>query len=451
MRRYYMLCLALLLALSAHAQQQLSLMILPQQEGMPFSQAVSDQKVLRPALEALEHELEKLGFAVRPLASQLAVWRRAPWFQDAHAQQQALSEAGTDVVLLLSARFHEHSRGNWLALSVAVQSPQVDSLLYLQSLQSHKMRTSDIEGLARQAWKRQGNALPEVLRKRAWRSLPKKEPPFISDLLADMPAGKRVGPHAVAVVVGVRQYQHAEVPQASYALNDAQTMRTYLQRSMGFAPEQIVYLENPTLSDLNAIFGTWAQPKGRLHQLVKPELSEVFVFFSGQGASDASGRQGFLLPADANPNLLSQTAYPLESLYAGLSQLPYRSLTLMLEASCFSSQLAKVPPQAPAGARADVSKKVLRDPKALVLLPTEPQQQASAYASKKQGLLTYLYLKGMQGAADLDGDRRITVRELDLYLGTQVGEYAVKQYGREQTPQVWGEPEAVLYELPKQR
>jgi len=52
-------------------------------------------------------------------------------------------------------------------------------------------------------------------------------------------------------------------------------------------------------------------------------------------------------------------------------------------------------------------------------------------------------MKGMEGGADANSDRKITARELHAYLGKRVQRQAIR-LGREQTPELSGDAERVL-------
>jgi hypothetical protein len=51
-------------------------------------------------------------------------------------------------------------------------------------------------------------------------------------------------------------------------------------------------------------------------------------------------------------------------------------------------------------------------------------------------------MKGMEGGADANKDRKITARELHDYLGSRVKKQAIR--GGEQTPELSGDGERVL-------
>ncbi|CAA7614635.1 hypothetical protein MTBUT4_190012 [Magnetospirillum sp. UT-4] len=64
-------------------------------------------------------------------------------------------------------------------------------------------------------------------------------------------------------------------------------------------------------------------------------------------------------------------------------------------------------------------------------------QVSSTLPAAKHGLFSYFLMRGLQGEADGDGDRRITDAELHDFLGRHVPSLAAMQ-GRSQTPQMVG-------------
>ena len=85
------------------------------------------------------------------------------------------------------------------------------------------------------------------------------------------------------------------------------------ERALGIRPGNILSLEDATLSDLKVLFGDQGVPTGRLHDLVKPGITEVFVFYSGHGAPDpvenSSADHTSELLFNSLPRLLSERSH----------------------------------------------------------------------------------------------------------------------------------------------
>ena len=149
----------------------------------------------------------------------------------------------------------------------------------------------------------------------------------------------RPAPNSVAVVIGNRNYQRANVA-VEYAHNDAEAIRDWLI-GLGFRQRNIIFLQDATKADLESVFGTADRPCGRLCRMVRKGLSDVFVYYSGHGVPDEKGREAFLLPVNVAPEDF-WLGYPVKLLMRNLERVaqkvgPQRKVVVMLEA-CFSGQ-----------------------------------------------------------------------------------------------------------------
>ncbi len=167
----------------------------------------------------------------------------------------------------------------------------------------------------------------------------------------------------------------------------------------------------------------------------------VFVYYSGHGAPNPKTGDAYLVPYDGDPTFLESTGYPLKRLYSALDKLPAKDVTVVLD-SCFSgaggrSVLAK-------GAKPmvlSIENPVLASGKTVVLAASADNQISSAYEEKGHGLLTYFFLKGLQGEGDINKDGVTTMTELYEYAKPNVQRVARKQYNNEQTPQLLASPD----------
>lgn len=242
----------------------------------------------------------------------------------------------------------------------------------------------------------------------------------------------------IAVVIGIKEYKNPDVPNVDYAVRDAQVMRKYLTRTLGFREENIIYVENATGSAMERIFGTSDDPKGQLYDWVKPGESSVFVYYSGHGAPNPESESAYFVPSNTNPSYLSQNGYPVNQLYENLSKLPTESVTVVLEA-CFSGVSeggAVVQDVSPAVLSVENPVMAMED--GLAFTAGAADQVSTWYNEKKHGLFTYYFLKGLRGAADADGDQAVTAREMEAYLIEKVPYRAQRMHSRTQTPQVVG-------------
>jgi len=243
--------------------------------------------------------------------------------------------------------------------------------------------------------------------------------------------------NAYAIVIGIEQYRE-KLPRADFADKDAKLVGEYLTKMMGYPEENVIVRlnERATRTDLVKYFEEWLKNNVELG-------GSVFVYYSGHGAPNTKTGEAYLVPYDGDPSFVDSTAYPVKQLYAALDKLPAKDVTVVLD-SCFSgaggrSVLAK-------GARPmglSIENQVLATGKTVVLAASGGDQISNSFEEKGHGLLTYFFLKGLQGDGDTNKDGMIEMAELYDYVKPNVQRIARKQYNNEQTPQLLASPDVL--------
>ena len=247
----------------------------------------------------------------------------------------------------------------------------------------------------------------------------------------ELPGPKaRPNKNAYALVIGLERYRQ-KLPNADFAVHDAQAVTEYLTKVLGYPEENVVMLLNDhaTKGDLEKYFEKW------LGNNVE-RGGTVFVYFSGHGAPEPRSGSAYLVPYDGDPSFIDQTGYPLKRMYEALGKLPAKKVIVALD-SCFSgaggrSVIAK-------GARPLVLK--LQDAGALagnmtVMAAASSEQISSTYDEKGHGLFTYFLLKGIKNEDVTAPDGSLRIDDLYGYVKPQVERIARKQYNNEQSPQL---------------
>ena len=265
------------------------------------------------------------------------------------------------------------------------------------------------------------------------------------DIDMNIPKGKRKNKDAVAVIIGNKNY-NKPTPSVEFADRDAEIMKEYLINAMGYSPHNIIFEKDASLSKLMEIFGT-GKKNGRLHSFIKEGKSDVFIYYVGHGASDVETKSAYLVPVDANPTFISTNGYPLEEFYKKIGELKAKSIMVVLD-SCFSGNseggmLLK-----------DISSLVVENEslessitereKTIVMTSADKGEVSSWYREKHHSLFTYWFLKGLQGEADKDGNKKITAEEIRDYVSENVPYWAKRLNGREQNPRLNGKWEGVI-------
>jgi len=267
-----------------------------------------------------------------------------------------------------------------------------------------------------------------------------------ADVDISVPYGSGASAHDVAVIIGNRLYTRGSVPPVEYALNDARTMRDYLIKTLGFDPNMIIYEEDAGLVTFNEIFGRAGNAQGKLADYVKPGVSKVFVYYVGHGVPDLDKNESYLLPTDADPQYVASSGYRVQVFYDNLAKVNAKEMIVVLDA-CFSGNSAGGMLLSGINSISLKTKKV-QLPKNIILFASARSDQVSTwFPEKKHSLFSYFFLKGLQGSADLNNDKHISVAEMSSYLTKEVPYKAKQMRSIRQHPYVEGEGSRVLTRL----
>lgn len=263
-----------------------------------------------------------------------------------------------------------------------------------------------------------------------------------------IPPSKSVRLGAVAVVIGVEKYEY--FAPAPYAEHDAILMKGYLETVLGIEKVFLYKSDQVTGFFYNDMFNPgW----GDLQKMIIKGQTDLFIFYSGHGIPSKDGKKVYLLPADGRLEAIDDQGLDLNIFYDYLLKLEARSITLFIDA-CFSGisrSSEMVDPENLISMKSVAFKPTIlqpwnKHPQFTIFSSSNIDQVSLAYDDSKTGLFTYFLCAGLQGKADLNGDRQITSGELDQYISEKVKEASVKI--RElQEPQFHGNPDMILTEF----
>ena len=254
-------------------------------------------------------------------------------------------------------------------------------------------------------------------------------------------------PDGVAVIIGNKSYSHTDVPEVSFAHNDADAIKRYVIETLGFRERNVIDLRDATVAELEGVFGNERSHKGDLWGYVRMGRSDVVVFYSGHGMPGFKDGRSYLLPSDVAAGRVEISGYPLDVLYDNLGKLETRSALVLIDA-CFSGGSAGGT-LVPAGSFAVVPKQDVSVPGGLtVLTAAGPDEIASWDKEAELGLFTAHLLTALGGEADGKGygdeNGEVTLAEVKTYLDEEMTYQAQRRYGREQTAMVIGVSKIVL-------
>jgi hypothetical protein len=225
-------------------------------------------------------------------------------------------------------------------------------------------------------------------------------------------------PSDFALVIGIENY--SELPDARFAERDAETVKAHLL-ALGFPIQNIRIAsgEKAVRSAFDKYIDNW------LPRAAGKE-SRVLFYFAGNGSMDPRTGQPMLMPWDADPEYLAETAYPLERLYERLAALKAQRVFVAIDASFYGAEgrSAAVQGRAVPAVEVDVPKKLT------VFAAVEGAHGASVLEDQGHGTFTTFFLKGLGGGAQ-EASGRVTAQGLYNYLRPKVEE-AAKQQNREQ-------------------
>ena len=221
----------------------------------------------------------------------------------------------------------------------------------------------------------------------------------------------------------------------------------FVQNELGYRDGNIIDLRDASKPQMEAAFGTKDTHKGKLFNYVRPGKSDITVFYSGHGVPGLRDKRGYLLPVDADPNLVEITGYPVDVLYQNLAKINAKSITVYLDA-CFSGDSPKGMIVRATSGISVTAKLPEASTKLTVLTAARGDQFASWDEDAKMGLFTKNLLSALNGAADKDdygnGDGKVSLNEVQKYLDEEMSYQARRRWSREQQATVMGDPSTVL-------
>jgi uncharacterized caspase-like protein len=176
--------------------------------------------------------------------------------------------------------------------------------------------------------------------------------------------------------------------------------------------------------------------------VVKPGITELFVYYSGHGAPGINSGESFLLPVDANPDKLELTALRLSQFIETIASLNPVKTTFAVDA-CFSGTTNTGGNLIKGASSLAIKLKPIaqQKPNQVILTASGDNEVASWYDDKRHGLFTYYLLKGLSGGADADKNQAVTTGELRQFLLDQQSGIPYKArelFSRDQNPQITG-------------
>ena len=242
----------------------------------------------------------------------------------------------------------------------------------------------------------------------------------------------------IAIIIGIEKYEYLTNLDAAFANRDANAFREYAVRALGVDPSNINLLVDKDANRRTILraLKLWL-PK------IGGENRDIYLFFAGHGLASDDGENLYILPQDGDATLLEDTAITRGEIIKLIQKTNPKSVTMFFD-TCYSGQTRNeetlVASLRPVRIVAD-DKEI---PKNFTIYTASANDQTSGSIEEtKHGMFSYYLMKGLEGKADTNRDKKITNGELIAYLKTNVSKEAFTQ-NREQDPMLSGDPDQIL-------
>ena len=242
----------------------------------------------------------------------------------------------------------------------------------------------------------------------------------------------------VALIIGIEKYD--QTPEATFANLDAKYFYEYVRKGFGVQKSNIKLLINEKANLIQSL-GTL---KKWLPSKVKKNQTELIIFFAGHGLASSDGKELFLLPQDGDPDLLARTAISRTELFKEIISLKPKNVTIFLD-TCYSGvsrdERTLLASARPVRIVANDQEEIPNN--FTIFSASKLDQISSGLKEAKHGIFSYYLMKGLEGKADTNKDKKITNGELLAYMDENVSQRA-SELGRQQNPSLAGDPDKVL-------
>jgi hypothetical protein len=257
---------------------------------------------------------------------------------------------------------------------------------------------------------------------------------------------RRKNRRSFAVIIGNRNYS-GRIPTVDFAHNDADAMRQFIINKLGYREGNVFDLRDAGVNAISAVLGNEKSHKGTLFNALRKGQSDVIVYYSGHGVPGLEDKRPYLLPVDGDPNSAEITGYSVDTMYANLTKLPARSVTVFLDA-CFSGESEKGMLVSSASGISVNPKMPSSKGQMTVITAAQGNQLASWDPKARHGLFTKHLLDALNGEADGkgygNGDGEVSLSEIQNYLDDEMTYQARATWKRQQNAYVRGSGDTIL-------
>jgi uncharacterized caspase-like protein len=169
----------------------------------------------------------------------------------------------------------------------------------------------------------------------------------------------------------------------------------------------------------------------------------VYLFFSGHGYISHLNGDFLFLPYDVDMDLIDRTSLRQSEIFKLINDVGPQKAIIFVD-SCFSG-FSKAGSKLVQNSRplALVPSHEIRHENINIITASQANEISFSSDSLKHGIFSYFLMKGLEGNADLDGNKAITLGELHSYLEREVPRFA-STLNKVQNPNLLGNPSITL-------
>ncbi len=221
-----------------------------------------------------------------------------------------------------------------------------------------------------------------------------------------------------AVVIGVGQYQSADIPDLEFARADAQAVYDFLKSDAAGPFDDVLFLADEEATGA-------AMRQALFVFLQQADWNDlVVVYYAGHGAPDPARPDNlYLLPSDADLGSLAATGFPMWDVKTALRRQIAAERVLVIADACHSAGTADgdVVGGGDSNAIAGGFSQLFTPSRRLMMTAANTNEFSLEDARwGGHGVFTHFLLEGLEGQSDLDADGIVTFTELFDYVANNV-------------------------------
>lgn len=245
-------------------------------------------------------------------------------------------------------------------------------------------------------------------------------------------------PTLYLITVGIDKYKNPKY-NLNYAVADANGVEESIKKSSSGIFKSIVpyNIRNEKAIKTNLL--------AALDDVKKKSLEQdmVVVYYAGHGVMSgeaASDKEFFIVPADVTQlygrdDMLKEKAISASSLKEYAQSINAQKQVFILDACQSAGALESVTERGAAEEKAIAQ--LARSTGTFWITSTGSNQFASEFEKLGHGIFTYSLIEGLNGKADTNSDKKLTIRELSTYIENKVPELSEQLKGTAQYPSAY--------------